>query len=122
MLVLVPVRIVYLGETDNKLAARSSYGTGFGLNVQPIAKFGVASPGFEFAQMEFQSGQGSRTNAGFWGAMTIQRARRQALIPIVQVAVTKIRRHQSLQQNRLVMRGSARNGPWCEARRQAAEE
>jgi hypothetical protein len=26
--------------------------------------------------------------------MTIQRARRQALIPIVQVAVTKIRRHQ----------------------------
>jgi hypothetical protein len=25
--------------------------------------------------------------------MTIQRARRQALIPIVQVAVTKIRRH-----------------------------
>jgi hypothetical protein len=37
--------------------------------------------------------------------MTIQRARRQALIPIVQVAVTKIRRHQNLQQNRLLMRG-----------------
>src|SRR5258707_15876983 len=64
MLVLVPVPIVYLGETDNKLAARSSYGTGYGLPVQPIAKFGVASPGFEFAQIEFQSGQGSRTNAG----------------------------------------------------------
>lgn len=89
MLVLVPVPIVYLGETDNKLAARSSYGTGYGLPVQPIAKFGVASPGFAFAQMEFQSGQGSRTNAGFWRAMTIQRARRQAPIPIVQVAVTK---------------------------------
>jgi hypothetical protein len=105
MLVLVPVPIVYLGETDNKLAARSSYRTGYGLPVQPIAKFGVASPGFEFAQIEFQSGQGSRTNAGFWRAMTIQRARRQALIPIVQVAVTKIRRHQNLQQNRLLMRG-----------------
>jgi hypothetical protein len=49
MLVLVPVRIVYLGETDNKLAARSSYGTGYGLPVQPIAKFGVASPGFAAA-------------------------------------------------------------------------
>ena len=92
MLVLVPVPVVYLGETDNKLAARS------------IAKFGVASPGFAFAQMEFQSGQGSRTNAGFWRAMTIQRARRQALIPIVQVAVTKIRRHQNWHQNRLLMR------------------
>jgi hypothetical protein len=53
MLVLVPVPIVYLGETDNKLAARSSYGTGYGLPVQPIAKFGVASPGFEFAQIGF---------------------------------------------------------------------
>jgi len=52
MLVLVPVPIVYLGETDNKLAARSSYGTGYGLPVQRIAKFGVASPGFEFAQIE----------------------------------------------------------------------
>ena len=49
MLVLVPVPIVYLGETDNKLAARSSYGTGYGLPVQPIAKLGVASQGFEFA-------------------------------------------------------------------------
>jgi hypothetical protein len=47
--------------------------------------------------------------------MTIQRARRQALIPIVQVAVTKIRRHQKLQQNRLLMRGSARNGKWIAA-------
>jgi hypothetical protein len=115
MLVLVPVPIVYLGETDNQLAARSSYGTGYGLPVVPIAKFGVASPGFEFAQIVFQSGQGSRTNAGFWRAMTIQRARRQALIPIVQVAVTKIRRHQNLQQNRLLMRGSARNGKWIGA-------
>lgn len=66
-------------------------------------------------KLGFQSGQGSRTNAGFWRAMTIQRARRQALIPIVQVAVTKIRRHQKLQQNRLLMRGSARNGKWIAA-------
>jgi hypothetical protein len=34
MLVLVPVPVVYLGETDHKLAARSSYGTGYGLPVQ----------------------------------------------------------------------------------------
>jgi hypothetical protein len=30
--------------------------------------------------------------------------KRQALIPIAQVAVTKIRRHQNWQQNRLLMR------------------
>jgi hypothetical protein len=45
MLVLVPVPVVYLGETDNKLAARSSYGTGYGLPVQPIAKFRCCEPG-----------------------------------------------------------------------------